>query len=196
MRILFRAATIALPVFCMAALACTSSNPASDAGPNTQQVCPSNIVQATAAPKDEGTSSACHVENYTCVVAFACGSFAQQATCVCETQNGTQAFSCTLNSDPSHAVLDQPVTDPMCEAAPGIGVDCSLCKSTEGDGGTDVCPTDKTTADGTPCHNAGQICTYTTTCGGSPPPVDQCQCDPNASGDAGLSWSCDLNNCP
>jgi len=185
MRILFLA-----PVLCLTAAACSSTETPADAGPGAQ-VCPTTIVEATAAPKDEGTSSKCHVENFACVVGYSCDNFVQQATCVCS--NGV--FACTKNVNGE--TLDSPVTDPQCETSAGSAAVCSLCESTAPDGGLgDPCPADKTTASGTVCHNAGQICDYTTTCGGSPPPTDTCQCLGNKKGDAGLSWSCDLNNCP
>jgi hypothetical protein len=195
MRTLFRA-TIALSVLCLPIVACSSDNTTYPDGGGGQQICPTTIIQATADPGAEGTTSACHVENYACAVGFSCGQFQQQANCVCQTQNGTQRFVCTLNAVPSR-VLDSPVTDPNCALPPGPGVTCAdLCQPSQQDGGTEPCPTDKTTAGGTACKNIGQICTYTTTCTGSPPPVDQCQCVGNKTGDAGLQWSCDLNQCP
>jgi hypothetical protein len=196
MRTLFRALIALAPVLGLSVAACSDNNPTGDAGPG-QQLCPSNILQATAAPGEEGTTSACHVENYTCVVGYPCGNFQQQATCVCQTVNGVQAFVCAKNSDPNRtpiAALD-PTTDAVCALPPGPTNVCSLCVSTSQDGG-EPCPTDKTTADGTACSTTGEICSYTTTCTTQPPPIDTCQCVANPSGDAGLSWQCDLHQCP
>lgn len=196
MRNLLRASFVIAPVLAVCAIACSDNNPTTDGGPGGQ-ICPTNIIEATAAPGADGTTSKCHVENFTCVVGYLCGSFVQQATCVCT--GGT--FQCTLDN-PSHQALDQPVTDPNCTstippADGGLPSSCALCQSVASDGGPgDVCPTDKTTADGTSCKNAGQQCFYKTTCTGSPPPTDVCQCLGNSNGDAGLSWRCDLNQCP
>lgn len=188
MRILFRATFALVPVLCLSASACSSTTTQGDAGP-VAQVCPTTINEATTPGDTEGTSSKCHVENFACVVGFSCNNFVQQATCVC--QGGT--FACSLNADGT--ALDTPETDPQCQTSAGSAAVCELCK-TPGTIPSDTCPTDKTQAQDTPCKAAGQICDYLTTCSGSPPPTDVCQCDPNAKGDAGLSWVCDLNSCP
>ncbi len=168
-------ASLALPILSVLA-ACTSSNPTPDAGPGAQ-LCPVTIVEATAPAGEEGVTSTCHVDNYVCAIGFACGSFIQQASCTC---NGT-AFVCTL---PGSSTPLTSVSDPT-----------TLCQPVGGDGGSEPCPTDKTTASGTACTNAGEQCFYSTTCTSSPPPTDVCQCIGNQI-DAGLSWSCDLNQCP
>jgi len=164
-------ALTALPILA----ACTSSNPTYDAGPQPQ-LCPTTIEEATAAPGAEGTTSACHMANFVCAVSFTCGSFIQQASCTCD----GKVFTCVL-----------PGTDAGLGPIDDGG---SLCQSTESDGSANTCPTDKTTASGTPCTNAGQICVYQSSCTTSPPPQDTCQCIGDQV-DAGLSWSCDIN-CP
>ncbi|HEY1956473.1 MAG TPA: hypothetical protein VGH28_12700 [Polyangiaceae bacterium] len=195
-KLALRVSFVIVPVLGVCAIACSDNNPAADSGPG-EQVCPTNILEATAPPGNEGTTSKCHVENFTCVVGYLCGSFVQQATCLC---TGGQ-FACTLDN-PSHQALDQPVTDEACSSTippqdGGVPASCSLCQSVAPDGGPgNACPTDKTTADGTACTNAGQQCFYTNTCTGSPPPTDVCQCIANANGAPGLSWRCDLNQCP
>lgn len=194
MRTLLRVTALLAPVLCISVVACSSDTTQKDAGPG-EQICPSNIIQATAAAGVEGTTGACHVENYTCVVGYLCGYFVQQATCVCS--GGT--FKCTVDN-PDHTALDTPETDPNCAATVPISggnpTYCELCKSTVADAGPETCPTDKTKADGTSCTNAGQQCFYSNTCTGQPPPSDVCQCIGNATGDAGLMWRCDLNTCP
>ncbi len=178
MRTIFYATSVTLLI---AAAACSDNNPATDGGP-TGQLCPTTIVQATnTTSTTEGTSSKCHVDQYICVVGFQCtNNFTQQATCTC---NGTTGqFSCVLAN--GTAVPDG-VTDPT-----------TLCLPAQPDGGNaNTCPTDKTKADGTSCSNAGQQCYYSTTCT-NPPRTDVCQCKGNVSGDAGLSWQCDINVCP
>lgn len=169
---IFRASLALIPVFL---LACSSDAPVADAGPGNQ-VCPSTIIQATAAAGEDGVTSKCHVANYTCVVGFECtNTFFQQATCVCD----GNAFACTLASDGS--AVPPEVTDPT-----------TLCKSIDADSG-DACPADKTKADGTACKNQGQQCTYQSACTTQPAPLDVCQCKGNQTGDAGLSWACELN---
>jgi len=175
MRTIFYATSVTLFI---AAAACSDNKTTGDAGP-PPQLCPSTIVEATSPPGNEGATGACHVDQFVCVVGFQCGNFVQQATCTC---NGTK-FSCLLAANGS-AVPDG-VTDPS-----------TLCVAQQQDAGSPgSCPTDKTTADGTPCSKAGQQCAYATTCV-NPPRTDVCQCQPNAQGDAGLSWQCDINSCP
>jgi hypothetical protein len=178
MRTIFYATSVTLFI---AAAACSDNKTTGDAGP-PPQLCPTTIVQATSAPTGaeggEGTSNACHVDQFVCVVGFQCGAFTQQATCTC---NGTK-FACVLAD---HSTVPDGVTDPT-----------TLCLPDKGDAGSPgSCPTDKTTADGTPCTTAGQQCAYATTCV-NPPRTDVCQCQPKAQGDAGLAWQCDINSCP
>lgn len=194
-KLVFRAVFVLAPIACVSAIACSSTPTNTDGGPG-EQLCPTNIIEATAAPDKEGTSSKCHADGYKCVVGYLCGAFVQQADCICT--NG--AFVCTVQN-PSQQVLDQPVTDPNCTSTipppdGSVPSACSLCQTTTSDGGQDVCPTDKTAADGTACKNFGQQCFYTTTCTGNPPPTDVCQCVGSSTGDAGLEWKCDLNQCP
>lgn len=170
---ILRASLALVPILSLLA-ACTSDNPVADAGPGGQ-VCPVTIVQATAAAGEDGVTSKCHATNYICVVGFQCGSFTQQATCTCD----GSAFSCVL-ADGTAVAAD--VTDPS-----------SLCKPVNNPPPPDTCPTDKTTAQGTACKNAGQQCYYASSCTTSPPPTDVCQCKGNELGDAGLSWACDIN---
>ena len=176
MRTIFYATTVTLLI---AAAACSTNNPSNDAGPGGQ-LCPTTIVQATStSATTEGTSDKCHVDQYICVVGFQCGNFTQQATCTCDGTAGK--FSCVLaNGTPVAADTTDPTT---------------LCLPAKEDGGANACPTDKTTATGTACTNAGQQCYYSTTCT-NPPRTDVCQCMANQAGDAGLSWKCDINSCP
>jgi len=176
MRTIFYATTV---IGLIAAAACSDNKNTTDAGP-PGQLCPTTIIEATSSSGAEGVSNKCHVDGYICVVGFQCGNFTQQSTCTCDAVKGT--FSCVLFDG---TAVDQPVTDPT-----------TLCKSvTDGGVNPDTCPTDKTTATGTACKNAGQQCYYSTTCT-SPPRTDVCQCMANGAGDAGLSWTCDLNVCP
>jgi hypothetical protein len=173
------------------AIACTSSNPAVDAGP-TQEVCPTNIVTATAhAQSDagEGVSDLCHVQGYVCVVGFQCGNFTQQAACTCTLQSDKSlSFDCTLAANGMPVPV--PTTDPT-----------TLCTSIDEDA-TGVCPTSTATAMpggmGAPCTESGQQCFYKgAMCSGDTVPgTDVCQCTGNFNGDAGLSWACDIGQCP
>jgi hypothetical protein len=187
MHTLLRATTALASVLSIAvAVACSSTTTTTDAGPSPTQICPSTIVQATTSGGDagEGTNSSCHVDGYVCTIGFLCtDNFVQQADCTCTLQmDGTHQFNCILTADKS-------------QVPPGVTDPTTLCVSTQGDSAPNPCPTDKTTASGTVCTNPGEICYYLTQCSGSPPPVDTCQCVGNANGDAGLSWSCDLNTC-
>jgi len=176
MRTIFYATTVTLLI---AAAACSDNPPKPDAGPGGQ-LCPTTLVQATSTSNTtEGTSDKCHVDQYICVVGFQCNNFTQQATCTCD--GTTSKFSCVL-ADGTPVPSDTTDTTTLCAAIKPPP--------------PDSCPTDKTTADNTPCKNPGQQCYYSTTCTSQPPPTDVCQCQPNAAGDAGLSWQCDLHTCP
>jgi hypothetical protein len=162
-----------------AAVACSSTATTMDAGPGPQ-VCPSTVVAATATGGDagEGSNSSCHVDG-----------FFQQAKCTCQlpSTGGTQRFfNCMLEADNSQVPPNQTDTTMLCKSV-----------AVNGDAGVDPCPTDKTMATGTVCHNPGQLCDYTgVTCTGDKVPrTDTCQCNDNFSGDAGLSWMCDINAC-
>lgn len=182
MRTIFYATTaIALIA---AAVACSDNNNKGDAGPGAQ-VCPTTIEAATkTASGSEGTNDSCHVDRYICVVGFQCGNFTQQATCTCTIPTGETAlrFQCFL-ADGTEVQKD--TTDST-----------GLCNQLKPDASSDPCPTDKTKADGTPCNTSGEVCTYSTTCTTQPPPQDTCQCKGNISGNPGLSWACELNQCP
>ncbi len=186
---LFRAILALAPIFSIATAACTSSNPPFDAGPGNQ-VCPSTIVEATASTNGdagEGLTNQCHVAGYICVIGFACGSFTQQAGCTCTLQpDKSYKFVCLKAADGT--TVPDGVTDPS-----------TLCTPVDDAGTPDTCPTDDTTATGTPCHTSGEICYYKgATCTGvQVQPTDTCQCK-NAAGDAGqaiLAWSCEINAC-
>ena len=178
MRTIFYAMSVTALI---AASACSDNKNTGDAGPGAQ-ICPTTIQAATkTSGGNEGANDSCHVDGYICVVGFPCGNFVQQATCTCD--GATKKFACALSSN-GDAVPDD-TTDTT-----------ALCNALKPDANPDTCPTDKTKADNTPCHTAGEICTYSTTCTTQPPPQDTCQCNANQSGDAGLSWQCDLNVCP
>jgi hypothetical protein len=188
MRNLFGAAIALVPAFSIV-VACSSNTPTPDAGP-PPEICPSTIVQASTAGGDggEGTNSSCHVDGYVCVIGFECAdTFFQQAKCTCTLQqDGTHSFNCFLETD--NSAVPPGTTDPS-----------TLCKSVEtvGDASVNPCPTETAATTTTvPCTNPGQVCNYLTKCTSQPPPVDTCQCTDNANGDAGLSWTCDINNCP
>ncbi len=169
------------------AIACTSSNPAVDAGP-TQEVCPTNIITATAhAQPDagEGVSDVCHVQGYVCVVGFQCGNFTQQAACTCTLQTDMSLlFNCTLAANGMQVPPD--TTDPT-----------TLCTSIDEDA-SQACPATAAMGMGMPCTESGQQCFYKgATCpGDTVPGTDVCQCTGNFTGDAGLSWACDIGQCP
>jgi len=170
----FRAALFALaPVTFTFAVACsdTTPMPAPDAA---QAVCPTTITQATS------SNTKCEVQNQICVVGFPCTPVYQQATCTCDTATG---WSCLLSNGKSVA---QDTTDAT-----------SLCQAT---GGTNPpqCPASTTGTDGTACTSSGQICYYSgLKCTGDViAHTDNCQCVANVSGDAGLSWACDIAVCP
>jgi len=171
--------------------ACSSTTPTIPPEASTQ-VCPSTIEEATATPVDggEGYTSACHVRGYVCPVSFGCtNGFRQQANCTCELPDagGPLAFVCTLQVD--NSLVPPDTTDAS-----------TLCVATEitGDASINECP-DKTMAYTSmiSCTNPGQICYYTgVTCPGDVvPKTDNCECVANVNGDAGLYWSCDINNC-
>jgi hypothetical protein len=177
MRTIFYATSVTLLI---AAAACSDNKSTTDAGPGGQ-LCPTTIVQATSTSGTaEGTSNKCHVDQYICVVGFQCGNFTQQATCTCDGTTGS--FACVLSNG---TAVQSDVQD-----GDIAGLCAKLTNPTP-----EACPTDKTTATTTPCKNAGQQCYYSTTCT-NPPRTDVCQCVANQSGDAGLSWKCDLNSCP
>lgn len=179
MRTIFYATTVTLLI---AAAACSDNKSTTDGG-TPGQLCPTTIVQATSTSgTTEGTSDKCHVDQYICVVGFQCGNFTQQATCTCDGTTGK--FACVLSTG-APVPSDTTATDVP-----------TLCNKLNDGGKQDPCPTDKTKADNTPCTNAGQQCYYTTTCTSQPPPTDVCQCMANQTGDAGLSWQCDLHACP
>lgn len=74
-----------------------------------------------------------------------------------------------------------------------------LCQSVDMPDGGQACPASDTAAQGTSCTYSGQQCFYPGVA--CPPPypntgTDVCQCSGNFTGDAGLSWQCDLNDCP
>jgi hypothetical protein len=182
-----RALLLLAPIVSIA-LACTSSNPAVDAGPG-EEVCPTNIITATAHSQPdagEGQSDVCHVPGYVCVVGFQCGNFTQQAACTCTLQSdSTLLFNCTL------AANGMPI--PL-----GVTDSTTLCTSIDEDAGQ-ACPASDTTAMGTPCTEPGQQCFYKgTVCDGGEGVngTDVCQCTGNFTGDAGLSWACDIGLCP
>ena len=178
MRTIFYATTVTALIAAIAA--CSDNTNKGDAGPGGQ-VCPTTIQEATKTSGGaEGTSDVCHVDQYICVVGFQCGNFTQQATCTCDIT--TKKFACKLSNGTD-------VPDDTTDST-------TLCNSLKDAAAPDPCPTDKTKATGTPCTNAGQVCTYSTTCTTSPPPQDICQCKGNTSGNPGLSWSCELNQCP
>jgi hypothetical protein len=182
MRTIFYATTVTALIAAIAA--CSDNTDKGDAGPGGQ-ICPTTIQQATKTGGGaEGTSNMCHVDQYICVVGFQCGNFTQQATCTCTIPAGETAlrFQCLLSNGQE---VDPDTTDST-----------GLCKSINPDASADPCPTDKTKAEQTPCSTAGEVCTYTTTCTSSPPPQDVCQCKGLTSGDPGLAWHCELNQCP
>jgi hypothetical protein len=184
MRQIFYATTVTALI--AAAVACSDNNNKGDAGPGTQ-VCPTTIVAATStATGTEGANDSCHVDRYICVVGFQCGNFTQQATCTCN--GNTSKFECVL------AANNNPVPDDTTDTT-------ALCSSIANPVQPDTCPTTVAAAkdaQGNPvaCKNAGQVCTYATTCTTSPPPQDVCQCKANGGGSAGLSWACDVHECP
>ena len=179
MRTIFYATTATALI--AAAVACSDNNTKGDAGPGAQ-VCPTTIEAATKTGSgSEGANDSCHVDRYICVVGFQCGNFTQQATCTCN--GATSKFECVV------AANNNPVPDDTTDTT-------ALCASISKPQQPDPCPTDKTKATGTACTNAGQVCTYSTTCTSQPPPQDVCQCKGNTSGNPGLSWSCELNQCP
>jgi len=175
---IFYATTVTALIAAIAACSDTTDN--GDAGPG-QQICPTTIQEATKTSGGaEGTSNVCHVDNYICVVGFQCGNFTQQATCTCDIT--TKKFSCKLSNGTD---VPDDTTDSN-----------TLCSSIQPDASADPCPTDKKTAEQTPCKTAGEVCTYSTTCTSQPPPQDVCQCKGVIAGDAGLAWHCELNQCP
>jgi len=183
MRTIFYATTaIAL----ISAAACSDNNPKGDAGLGTQ-VCPTTIQQASKTGEgSEGSNDKCHVDGYICVVGFQCTNFTQQATCTCN--GNTSKFECVV------AANNNPVPDDTTDVTP-------LCSSIANPVQPDTCPTSVATAhdaQGNPiaCKNAGQVCTYATTCTTQPPPQDVCQCKGNTNGNPGLSWACDVHQCP
>ncbi len=184
---LFRASLLVLAPMVSIALGCTSSNPAVDAGPGGE-ICPTTIIQATAAGDKEGTTSKCHVDGFNCVVGYQCGNFTQQAICTCTLQQDgtTHKFQCKTEANGT----DVPEGTQDSDIA-------GLCSATAFDAGADPCPASATTGDDTPCKTPGKLCAYTgTTCTGDPvAPTDTCQCHGNANGDAGLSWKCEVNAC-
>ena len=181
MRTIFYATTVTALIAAIAA--CSDNTDKGDAGPGGQ-ICPTTIQEATKTSGGaEGTSNVCHVDGYICVVGFQCGNFTQQATCTCDIT--TKKFGCTIFSNNQPQPVPDDTTDPT-----------TLCSSINPDASAPACPTDKTKAEQTPCTNAGQVCTYSTTCTSSPPPQDVCQCKGLTSGDPGLAWHCELNQCP
>lgn len=194
---LFWGALIVLAPAVSFAVACSSNPPppAPDAGP---QLCPPTLVQASTMGGDagEGTNSSCHVQGYSCFIGFACGSFIQQADCTCTLPDagGPMTFACQLTANGSEVPPDPTMWgtpgDPsksFCVPLPNIadaGVECPDASVAA------------TTA--TPCNAAGEICYYKgVTCPGDQVPIktDNCQCNANVQGDAGLSWMCDIHTC-
>ena len=177
MRTIFYATTVTALIAAIAA--CSDNNNPADSGPGTQ-VCPVTIQQATkTGGGTEGASNVCHVDGYICVVGFQCGNFTQQTTCTCDIN--TKAFACKISNG---------------DDVPADTTDSNtLCSSINPDASADPCP-DKATAEQTPCKTAGEVCTYTNACTSSPPPQDICQCKGLTSGDPGLAWHCELNQCP
>lgn len=185
MRQIFYATTVTALI--AAAFACSDNKDTGDGGVKPQ-VCPTTIVAATStAQGTEGANDSCHVDGYICVVGFQCGNFTQQATCTCD--GNTSKFACVV------AANNKPVPDDTTDPT-------SLCNSISNPQPPDTCPATVAAAkdaqgNAIACKNAGQVCTYATTCTSSPPPQDVCQCKGNASGDAGgLSWQCDVHSCP
>ena len=185
MRTIFYATTVTALI---AAVACSDNTNKGDAGPGGQ-ICPTTIQEAAKTSGADGTSRVCHQDLYICVVGFQCGNFTQQATCTCTIPPNETAlrFQCLLSNGKE---VDPDTTDTT-----------NLCTSLADAGKPDTCPTSvaatKTDAgDPVACTNAGQVCTYKTTCTTSPPPQDVCQCKGNTSGNPGLSWQCDVNACP
>jgi hypothetical protein len=192
MHTLLRAGTALAALSSIAvAIACSSSTPTPDGGV-PPQVCPSTLAHATTpamGDAGEGYTNACHVVGYQCAVSFPCAdTFVQQANCTCTlNMDMSTTFNCVLQTDNS--------------IVPPNTVDAgTLCQSVEtvGDAHVNPCP-DKTMASTSAiaCTNSGQTCFYTgVKCSGDQVSrTDTCQCVDNASGDAGLSWACDINSC-
>ena len=184
-----------------AVVACSPSSPTPDASTGPEE-CPTTLIQAVTVGGDggEGTNNSCHVQGYKCQVSYSCGGvFIQQAQCTCDVPDGggPLAFGCILTANGSIVP-----TDPSTWSVPG-DASASFCEPIQGEAGTSQCPTSTATAVGDAgqplaCGAPGEICYYDgVVCPADtvPQKVDTCQCNANVSGDAGLSWMCDIHSC-
>jgi hypothetical protein len=159
--------------FCAAAWFAMASGCSSkdDAGPAAQDAsltCPPSVAEAA-----EGL---CTHEGQDCPIGYACGSFAQQAHCVCTKGQ----YACT---DATGAVVAKGA-EPVCVgfAPPANPAEC---------------PASESSAGGRVCRTAGLLCYYTgVQCPGSATPfIDHCQCVGSALTDSGLAFKCEPNTC-
>ena len=199
---LFWAGAIVLAPAVLFAVAC-SSTPTTDGGPDGAAVCPTTLLQAVTVGGDggEGTNNSCHIRGDVCPVAVTCGQFIQQASCTCDLPDGggPLAYDCVLTANGTLVPADpapwKGPNDPS-----GSFCEPVLPPNTDGGGGCLSSPAANVGLDGGPasCNAAGEICYYKgVICPADqvPQKIDTCQCNANVTGDAGLSWVCEVQSC-
>jgi hypothetical protein len=160
----FLSELIMLGAICGGIAGCSTSDSAPQTSQAVSLACPVSVVAGVGAP--------CAAEGEDCPVGYTCGSFVEQAHCVCTSGK----FVC---ADATHQTVDKAL-GPQC-----VG---------NGKGNDEECPAIESAAPGKGCTTAGLLCSYLgPVCGAAPALIDQCQCV--GAADGGLVFTCEPKHC-